>query len=96
MFAWAPLRNRLVHHHTTLFRTSTLSHAYAAFLRFDWPFSFEDTFYFDDAIGGWYPSPLFERYHGDVRSWTVDEGFWEGLEELRGDIEGCGAGLGRM
>ncbi|KAL5374220.1 hypothetical protein DPSP01_012130 [Paraphaeosphaeria sporulosa] len=91
MFAWPSLRNRLVHHHHTLFRNSKLSHNYANFLRFDWPFSFEDTFYYDDAIGGWYPSPLFERYHGDVRSWTVEEGFWEGLEELRGDIEGCSA-----
>lgn len=90
MFAWPSLRNRLVHHHHTLFSNSKLSHAYAKFLRFDWPFSFEDAFFYDEAIGGWYPTPLFERYHGDVRSWTVDEGFWEGLEELRGDIQGCG------
>ncbi|KAF9735342.1 hypothetical protein PMIN06_010895 [Paraphaeosphaeria minitans] len=91
MFAWPPLRNRLVHRHHALFRNSQLSRNYARFLRFDWPFSFEDTFYRDDAVGGWLPSPLFERYHGDVRSWTVEERFWEGLEELRGDIEGCGA-----
>ncbi|KAJ4358565.1 uncharacterized protein N0V89_003149 [Didymosphaeria variabile] len=89
MFAWPSLRNRLVHHHHTLFRNSKLSNAYANHLRFDWPFSFEDTFYYDEGIGGWYPSPLFERYHGDVRCWTVGEAFWEGLEELRGDIEGC-------
>ncbi|KAF2440307.1 hypothetical protein P171DRAFT_447294 [Karstenula rhodostoma CBS 690.94] len=92
MFAWPSLRNRLVHHQHTLFRNSKLSHNYANFLRFDWPFSFEDSFYYDDAMGGWCPSPLFERYHSDVRSWTVEEGFWDGLEEHRGDIEGCSAG----
>ncbi|KAJ4286139.1 hypothetical protein N0V90_013488 [Kalmusia sp. IMI 367209] len=94
-FAWRPLRDRLVHHHSTIFRTSTLSKAYANHLRFDWPFSFQDTFYYDEVMQAYYPSPLFEKYHGDVKYWTVDEGFFEeGLEEMRGDIDGVGEGMG--
>ena len=88
MVAWPSLRDRLVHHHDRLFGDSKLANAYANYLHFDWPFSFEDTFCFDETIQGWYPSPIFERYHSDVRCWTVSEAFWDGLEELRSDIEG--------
>jgi hypothetical protein len=91
MFPWPLLRDRLVNHHHMLFSDSKLSYAYANFLHFDWPFSFEDTFYFDETLQGWYPSPLFEKYHSDVRCWTVSEAFWQGLEYLRSDIEGCEA-----
>lgn len=88
MVAWPSLRDRLVHQHATLFSDSRLCSAYANCLRFDWPFSFEDTFYYNEAIQGWCPSPVFEKFHGDVSRWTVSEAFWEGFEELRGDIEG--------
>ncbi|KAG9187897.1 hypothetical protein G6011_05768 [Alternaria panax] len=90
-FAWPTFRSRLLHHHTTIFQTSTgagLSSCYSRFLRFDWPFSFEDAFFLDEGTGTHYPSPLFERYHGDLKYWSVDEQFFDTFPEMRGDIEG--------
>jgi hypothetical protein len=87
-FAWPTLRDRLVQNHTEIFRTGNLSKCYSQYLRFDWPFAFEDAFFFDEKIGSHYPSPLFERYHRDLRYWTVDKKFYEEFPELQGDIEG--------
>jgi hypothetical protein len=42
----------------------------------------------DEETGSYYPSPLFERYHGDLGSWGVDERFFERFPEMREDIEG--------
>ncbi|KAF9698912.1 hypothetical protein EKO04_002756 [Ascochyta lentis] len=97
-FAWPTLRDRLVSQHSSIFQTSTLSHVYSRYLRFDWPFAFEDAFYYDDARGRYHPSPLFERYHGDLRRWNVTEDFYDKFPDMRGDIEGdrrrFGASLG--
>lgn len=87
-FAWPTLRDRLVSEHSTIFQTSNLSHSYSHYLSFDWPFAFEDAFFYDDATACYYPSPLFERYHGDLRHWSVREEFYEKFPEMRGDIEG--------
>ncbi|KAJ4337544.1 hypothetical protein N0V95_008306 [Ascochyta clinopodiicola] len=87
-FAWPTLRDRLVSQHTSIFQTSTLSHVYSRYLRFDWPFAFEDAFYYDDARERYFPSPLFERYHGDLRRWNVTEDFYDKFPDMRGDIEG--------
>ncbi|KAF2254378.1 hypothetical protein BU26DRAFT_582928 [Trematosphaeria pertusa] len=87
-FAWPTLRDRLVQHHTEIFKASDLSHSYSHYLKFDWPFSFEDAFFYDEMLQGYYPSPLFERYHRDLRYWTVTERFYEKFPEMRGDIEG--------
>lgn len=61
---------------------------YSRYLKFDWPFAFEDAFFFDESTGYHYPSPLFERYHGDLRRWGVKEEFYERFPEMRTDIEG--------
>ncbi|CAN9240972.1 unnamed protein product [Alternaria sp. RS040] len=90
-FAWPTIRSRLLNHHTTIFQTSAgadLSSCYSRFLRFDWPFAFEDAFFLDEDTGMHYPSPLFERYHGDLKYWSVDEQFFDTFPEMRGDIEG--------
>jgi hypothetical protein len=90
-FAWPTIRSRLLNHHATLFQTSAgadLSSCYSRFLRFDWPFSFEDAFFLDENTGTHYPSPLFEHYHGDLKYWSVDEQFFDTFPEMRGDIEG--------
>ncbi|KAH6619960.1 hypothetical protein C7974DRAFT_316333 [Boeremia exigua] len=86
-FAWPTLRDRLVAEHASFFQSSALSHVYSRYLRFDWPFAFEDAFC-RGVEGGWVPSPLFERYHGDLGRWGVGEEFYEGFPMLRGDIEG--------
>ena len=87
-FAWPTLRDRLVSQHSSIFQTSALSYVYSRYLRFDWPFAFEDAFFHDEATGYYYPSPLFERYHGDLSHWTVEEEFYEKFPEMRADIEG--------
>ncbi|KAF2643188.1 hypothetical protein P280DRAFT_394905 [Massarina eburnea CBS 473.64] len=87
-FAWPTLRSRLMNTYGNVFRTQDMSHCYAHYLRFDWPFSFEDAFFYDERLKGWRPSPLFERYHGDIGAWHVGEEFYVSFPEMRGDIEG--------
>lgn len=87
-FPWPTVRDRLVAHHTSLFQTPDLSHSYSQYLSFEWPFSFEDTFFYDEGVGAYVPSPLFERYHRDLKYWTVETGFYERFPEMREDIEG--------
>jgi hypothetical protein len=87
-FAWPTLRDRLVHKHDEIFQTIDFSKCYSEYLRFDWPFSFEDAFFFDDKAGMHYPSPLFERYHRDLKYWSVDPQFYQKFPEMMTDIEG--------
>ena len=87
-FPWPTLRDRLIDGHSEIFQNQDLSRNYSRHLRFDWPFSFEDAFFFDDLSLAFYPSPLFERYHRDLKYWTVNESFYERFPELMGDIEG--------
>jgi len=87
-FAWPTLRSRLLNNHATIFQNTDLSCCYSRYLRFDWPFPIEDAFFLDDSSGNHYPSPLFERYHGDLKYWSVDEKFFDTFPEMRGDIEG--------
>lgn len=61
---------------------------YSRYLKFDWPFAFEDAFVYDEATGYYYPNPLFERDHGDLGHWSVREEFYEKFPEMRTDIEG--------
>ena len=74
--------------HTEIFQTQDMSHYYPQYLRFDWPFSFEDAFFFDEVTQAYYPSPLFERYHRDLKYWTIADQFYEKFPEMRGDIQG--------
>ncbi|KAF1947208.1 hypothetical protein EJ02DRAFT_417803 [Clathrospora elynae] len=87
-FAWPSLRSRLLSNHSSIFQTSNLLTCYSRYLRFDWPFAFEDAFIMDQATGGHVPSPVLEKYHGDLRRWGVGERFYEEFPEIRGDIEG--------
>ncbi|KAK1909307.1 hypothetical protein P3342_011386 [Pyrenophora teres f. teres] len=87
-FAWPTLRTRLLANHASIFQSTALSRAYSRHLHFAWPFSFEDAFFQDARTGEYYPSPLFERYHGDLTFWGVKEGFYDTFPEMRSDIEG--------
>jgi hypothetical protein len=87
-FAWPTLRDRLVQNHAEIFQNGDLSKCYSQYLRFDWPFAFEDAFFFDERSGTHYPSPLFERYHRDLKYWTVDPQFYDRFPEMMTDIEG--------
>ncbi|KAF1841324.1 uncharacterized protein K460DRAFT_318140 [Cucurbitaria berberidis CBS 394.84] len=87
-FAWPTFRDRLIRNHDSIFQTSELYRHYSKCVSFDWPFSYEDTFFHDELTGNHYPSPLFERYHGDLKSWTVDPKFKDRFPEMLGDIEG--------
>ncbi|KAA8614768.1 repeatmulti-domain protein [Pyrenophora tritici-repentis] len=87
-FAWPTLRTRLLANHASIFQSTALSRAYSHHLHFAWPFSFEDAFFQDSRTGEYYPSPLFERYHGDLTFWGVKEGFYDTFPEMRSDIEG--------
>jgi hypothetical protein len=87
-FAWPTLRDRLVQNHMSIFQSGDLSKYYSQYLRFDWPFAFEDAFFLDEETGAHCPSPLFERYHGDLKYWTMDPMFYTRFPEMRNDIEG--------
>lgn len=87
-FAWPTLRNRLLTEHRSVFRTSTLSRMFQRYFKFDWPYSIEDAFFFDEEIGYYRPSPVFERYHDDLKYWTLGEGFYDKYPQLRSDIDG--------
>lgn len=87
-FAWPTLRDRLVSQHSSIFQTSALSHVYKSFIKFDWPFAFDDAFFRDEVTGQHRPTPLFESYHGDLRRWSVTEEFYAKFPEMRTDIEG--------
>ncbi|KAF2021645.1 hypothetical protein BU24DRAFT_362360 [Aaosphaeria arxii CBS 175.79] len=87
-FAWPTLRDRLVSTHGSVFSNQEMSHAYGNYLRFQWPFSFEDAFFYDDLCQAYYPSPLFERYHRDLKYWTVTQEFYDKFPEMIMDIEG--------
>lgn len=62
------------------------SAAFQRYFRFDWPFSLEDTYQVDAGTGEYYPSPLFERYHRDLKYWTMDPAFFRQFPEMAEDI----------
>lgn len=72
----------------SFFYEADFAHDYRHYLRFEWPFSYDDAFFFDEASGIHYPSPLFEKYHRDLKRWSVAPQFYERFPEMRGDIEG--------
>lgn len=85
--AWPTLRSRVLAAHATFFKCSDLLHCYSHYLRFDWPFSFEDTFFYDETIDAWQPSPLFDHYHNNLKRWGMDEAFLKKFPEVRGAVE---------
>ncbi|OCK77888.1 hypothetical protein K432DRAFT_427681 [Lepidopterella palustris CBS 459.81] len=84
-FAWPGLRDRLLCGYPNV-SMEDFSAAFQRHFRFDWPFSFEDTYHFDPDTGSYYSSPLFERYHRDLKYWTMDQEFFLRFPELVDDM----------
>ena len=86
-FAWPGLRDRMVNNHAQYFQTTDFSEAYREHFQFSWPFSFEDTYAYDEKRDTYRLSPLFEKYHRDLKSWRFEEGFFRKYPELLEAVE---------
>ena len=58
--------------------------AYQHHFRFSWPFTFDDAYLYDTATGEYSISPMFERYHSDLKYWGVEPVFFEKFPEFKG------------
>ena len=85
-FPWPALRDRLVRHHNYYFATSEFSVHYRQHFKFSWPFGFDETYRYDPLTNKYQISPLFERYHRDVRCWSLEKVFFQKFPELIGEI----------
>lgn len=85
-FPWPALRDRLVRHHNYYFADSEFSTQYRQHFKFSWPFGFDDTYRYDPARRTYRISPLFERYHRDMRCWSLEQVFFDRFPELTGEI----------
>ncbi|RDW74140.1 hypothetical protein BP5796_07582 [Coleophoma crateriformis] len=85
-FPWPALRDRLVRQHSYYFSTAEFSVYYRQHFKFCWPFRFEDTYCYDSATNSYSISPLFIRYHRDMRCWSMQKRFFEKFPEFVGDI----------
>lgn len=81
-FAWPGLRDKMVKHHAQYFQTTDFSEAYRKHFKFSWPFSFEDTYQYDERSDTYRLSPLFEEYHRNLKSWRFEEIFFKKYPEL--------------
>jgi hypothetical protein len=75
-----------VRHHNYYFADSEFSVQYRQHFKFSWPFGFDDTYYYDPSTRTYRISPLFERYHRDIRSWSLEQVFFKKFPELIGEI----------
>ncbi|KAK5044462.1 hypothetical protein LTR84_010743 [Exophiala bonariae] len=82
-FAWPGLRETLIRGSLRL-DGSKFSAAYMRDFRFSWPFSLEDTYEYFPATDTYVASPLFERYHRDLKFWTMEESFFLEFPEFTG------------
>jgi hypothetical protein len=62
------------------------SESYLKHFQFMWPFCFEDTFQHCPTTDSYSASPLFERYHRDLRCWSMQKKFFWEYPELMEDI----------
>ena len=85
-FPWPTLRDLLVRHHNYYFATSEFSDHYRKHFKFNWPFGFDETYRRDPLTNKYRISPLFERYHRDMRCWSLGKVFFEKFPELLGEI----------
>jgi len=85
-FPWPALRDRLIRHHNYYFATSEFSIHYRQHFKFSWPFSFDDTYHYEPETKTYSTSPLFERYHRDMRCWSLEQVFFEKFPEFKGSI----------
>lgn len=80
------MRDRLVEKHRQYFATPRFSVAYQRCFKFDWPFSFEDAFIYDDLTQTYEASPLFDRYYNELNSWVLEKSFFNDFPELAEDV----------
>ncbi|KFY72045.1 hypothetical protein V499_07814 [Pseudogymnoascus sp. VKM F-103] len=85
-FVWPALRDRLIDSNHNYFATGDFSAYFRRHYKFSWPFSFEDTYVYDGASNTYQMSPIFARYHRDLKYWGVERPFLEKFPELAGDI----------
>ena len=58
--------------------------AYQHHFRFSWPFTFDDAYLYSPETGEYSISPMFERYHSDLKYWGVEPVFFEKFPEFKG------------
>lgn len=58
--------------------------AYQHHFRFSWPFTFDDAYLYDPLTCTYSISPMFERYHSDLKYWGVEPVFFEKFPEFKG------------
>lgn len=80
------LRGRLAQHHSEYFGTSDFALYFQRYFKFNWPFSFDDTYRYCSKSKTYHASPLFKQYHINLRSWVIDTAFFERFPELAEDI----------
>ncbi|KFY32592.1 hypothetical protein V493_00061 [Pseudogymnoascus sp. VKM F-4281 (FW-2241)] len=85
-FVWPGLRDRLMENNHSYFDTSEFSTYFRRHYKFAWPFSFEDSYIYDKESNTYQISPIFARYHHDIKYWGVERPFLERFPELAGDI----------
>ncbi|KUJ07683.1 uncharacterized protein LY89DRAFT_742453 [Mollisia scopiformis] len=85
-FPWPALRDRLVRQHNYYFGTTDFSVNYRHHFKFSWPFNFDDIYAYDHKNRSYQLSPLFERYHQDVRCWSLQKAFFDKFPEFIGEI----------
>jgi hypothetical protein len=86
-FAWPGLRDKMVRNHAQYFQTQDFSEAYRQHFKFVWPFSFEDTYVYDEESDTYRPTPLFEKYHRDLKNWRFEKSFFKKYPELLEAVE---------
>lgn len=80
------LRERFISGHSDVYATKAFAAAYHKNFHFAWPFSFDETFRYDACTRQYTPSPLFKRYHTDLRFWRMKPAFFEQFPELAQDM----------
>lgn len=84
-FPWPNLRERFVRGFGCI-EAHKFSILLLLHFKFQWPFSFDDTFVYD-ALGDTYQAnPLFQLYYQDLNCWTMESSFFHEYPELREDI----------
>ncbi|KFY46513.1 hypothetical protein V495_02409 [Pseudogymnoascus sp. VKM F-4514 (FW-929)] len=85
-FVWPALRDRLIDSNHSYFTTGDFSAYFRRHYKFSWPYSFEDTYVFNRETNTYQMSPMFARYHRNIKYWGVERPFLEKFPELAGDI----------
>jgi hypothetical protein len=79
-------RDRLVEQHKRYYRTSDFTETYRYNFVFSWPFTFDDTYAYNPDTDTYSLSPVFERYHNDLKYWGMKSEFFEKYPEMGNEI----------